>query len=596
MRKDNKTIVAGYDYSSREKREKTVSELFERAKNARRIIEPMWQECNEYYNFIHRASYQTSEFAREQGLDLPPVVPDAWIAVESQIDPNVPEPEFRGRDNDLDGKKAKEREFAVKYVIENNRLKDKNTRNERRLFKFGDAVWKAFWDSTMRCGIHEGDIRVQDIPLEGYFPDPSVRDGYMQDGQYVDYVYTVHKVEFCRLYRNELKKLDVQPESIMNNDYTGWSNLFDLSAAIDETDDTLQILEHWFKQPEDTEDEHGEFVPEGSVGCCIMAGGREIKYIPNYWKRTNRQCQLFPFVQYWRIQDETQIWNKSELFPILGMIDAADRKLHTAMFNEAMMGNDMIVVEQDALVDGETVTNEPGAQIVVKAGRSSGVRRMGGLQSLTDSMHGMEWIQNQMERANRNYETNLGKETTRATTATALSMLRSDAQSQEDIKKADRNAGFERLYELIDWLALEFFDDDRVLYLGGSDGKKNEVQKMKYNADALATMTPAIRDAAGEIVREEWRYWPKVDVTITAGDSVVKSKQATLQALQALTQSNITPDNWKLYAAQLELLDIPGKQEIIENWKNKFDQPIMQPVAVQSGGMMGGAMYEMPGM
>ena len=117
MRKDNKTIVAGYDYSSREKREKTVSELFERAKNARRIIEPMWQECNEYYNFIHRASYQTGDFAKEQGLDLPPVVPDAWIAVESQIDPNVPEPEFRGRDDDLDGKKAKEREFAVKYVI-----------------------------------------------------------------------------------------------------------------------------------------------------------------------------------------------------------------------------------------------------------------------------------------------------------------------------------------------------------------------------------------------------------------------------------------------------------------------------------------------
>lgn len=584
MKKDKKPIVAGYDYSTREAREKTVGELFSRAKNARSGVEEVWQECNEYYNFIHRASHQTAGYAEEQGMTLPPVVPDAWIAVESQIDPNVPEPEFRGRDDDKDGQKAKEREFAVKYVIENNRLKDKNTRNERRLFKFGDAVWKAFWDPTMRCGIHEGDIRVQDIPLEGYFPDPSVRDGYMQSGQYVDYVYAIHKVEFCRRYQKELKKLDVRPEDIMNSDYTGGGNLFDLSLAVDDTDDTMQILEHWFKQPEDTKDEKGNHVPAGSIGCCIMAGGKEIKYIPNYWKRTNRQCQLFPFVQYWRIQDETQIWNKSELFPILGMIDAADRKLHMALFNEAMMGNDMIVVEQDALADGEEITNEPGSQIRTKPGRSAGVRRLGGLQSLTDAMAGMEWIQNQMERANRNYETNLGKETTRATTATAVSMLRSDAQDQEDIKKADRNAGFERLYELIDWLVLEFFDDDRVLYLQGKD--KKETQSLQFNADELATMTEPVKDINGVVVREAWQYWPKVDVTITAGDSVVKSKQATLQALQALTQAQITPDNWKLYAAQLDLLDIPGKQEIIEDWNARFSMQMMaDPYAMGGGGI-----------
>jgi len=591
MKRDKKPLVAGYDYSTREKREKTVGELFSRAKNARSMVEESWRECNEYYNFIHRASHQTAAYAEEQGMTLPPVVPDAWIAVESQIDPNVPEPEFRGRDDDQDGQKAKDREFAVKYVIENNRLKDKNTRNERRLFKFGDAVWKAFWDPSMRCGIHEGDIRVQDIPLEGYFPDPSVRDGYMQSGQYVDYVYAIHKVEFCRVYQKELKKLEISPESIMNSDYTGGGNLFDLSLAVDDTDDTMQILEHWFKQPEDTTDEKGNKVPAGSIGCCIMAGGKEIKYIPNYWKRTNRQCNLFPFVQYWRIQDETQIWNKSELFPILGMIDAADRKLHMALFNEAMMGNDMIVVEQDALADGEEITNEPGSQIRTKPGRSAGVRRLGGLQSLTDSMAGMEWIQNQMERANRNYETNLGKETTRATTATAVSMLRSDAQDQEDIKKADRNAGFERLYELIDWLVLEFFDDDRVLYLQGKD--KDEIQSLEFNADRLATMTQPVKDINGNVVREAWQYWPKVDVTITAGDSVVKSKQATLQALQALTQAQITPDNWKLYAAQLDLLDIPGKQDIVEDWRQRFampttpQMPMAMPIAqgIPGGGM-----------
>ena len=31
-----------------------------------------------------------------------------------------------------------------------------------------------------------------------------------------------------------------------------------------------------------------------------------------------------------------------------------------------------------------------------------------------------------------------------------IATLRSDAQTQSDIKKSDRNAGFERLYELLD--------------------------------------------------------------------------------------------------------------------------------------------------
>ncbi len=41
----------------------------------------------------------------------------------------------------------------------------------------------------MRCGETQGDIRVGDIPMEAVFPDPAVRDGSVQDGQYVDYVY-----------------------------------------------------------------------------------------------------------------------------------------------------------------------------------------------------------------------------------------------------------------------------------------------------------------------------------------------------------------------------------------------------------------------
>ena len=588
-KQSSERVIVGYDYSTREMREETADALFRRAKNARTAVEIEWEKCNDYYNGIHDATKEMVEYCRANDVPwIPANMPDPYILVETQINPNVPEPEFRGRDDDLDSAKAKQREFAVRYIIENNRLSDMNTRNERRLLKLGDAFWKAYWDRDMRCGVNEGDIRIRDIPTEAIFPDPAIRDGGLQDGQYVDYVYTMHKVKFCQVFRRELEELGLTADDILTEDYVSRTGIFDLTTAINELDDTVQVLEHWFRQPCDTE-EDGERVPAGAVACSILAGGRELRYIPNYWKRTCKQNRLFPFVHYWRIQDENRFWNKSELMPILELVDAADRKLAMSILNDTFLANDIILVEDSALADGEEFTNEPGAVIHLKQNRMGGVQRLGGLQSIANGAMGVEFFKNQIERASRNYDINQGRETTKVTTATGLAMMRQDAQSQADIKGADRDAGFERLYELLDWLALEFFDDDRMLFIGADEMKDRAPQAMQFNADSFTAVMPKVLDAAGNVVREEWQYFPRVDVTITAGDSIAHGKAQTLQALQALTQSQITAENWKLFAAQLELIDLPGKQEIINEWQQKFSVPAMPESA---GGGGAGALSE----
>ena len=582
-KQSSERVIVGYDYSSREMREETADALFRRAKNARTAVEIEWEKCNDYYNGIHDATKEMVEYCRANDVPwIPANMPDPYILVETQINPNVPEPEFRGRDDDLDSKKAKQREFAVRYIIENNRLSDMNTRNERRLLKLGDAFWKAYWDRDMRCGVNEGDIRIRDIPTEAIFPDPAIRDGGLQDGQYVDYVYTMHKVKFCQVFRRELEELGLTADDILTEDYVSRTGVFDLTTAINDLDDTVQVLEHWFRQPCDTE-EDGERVPAGAVACSILAGGRELRYIPNYWKRTCKQNSLFPFVHYWRIQDENSFWNKSELTPIIELVDAADRKLAMSILNDTFLANDIILVEDSALADGEEFTNEPGAVIHLKQNRMGGVQRLGGLQSIANGAMGVEFFKSQIERASRNYDINQGRETTKVTTATGLAMMRQDAQSQADIKGADRDAGFERLYELLDWLALEFFDDDRMLFIGADEMKDRAPQAMPFNADSFTAVMPKVLDGAGNVVREEWQYFPRVDVTITAGDSIAHGKAQTLQALQALTQSQITAENWKLFAAQLELIDLPGKQEIINEWQQRFAVPAMQGSAGGGG-------------
>lgn len=591
------TTIPGYDYRTRERREATASALFEKAKNARSAAEALWKKYENYYGFRHGVKTETSEFLEERELGwIPAVCPDPWIMVESQIDPNIPEPEFRGRDDDQDSRKAREREFAVRYIIENNDLPHKNTSNERRLLKLGDAFWKAYWDAGRRCGIHEGDITVADVSPEAIYPDPSLRTGDIQKGQYLDYVYPMHKVEFWRTYRKRLEDRNLGADEVGGKAYVQAEPLFDWDTAVDRRTDTVQILEHWFKWPEDGEVDDGEggrvSVRAGEVGCSIQAAGMELKLIPSYWKRTGKQCQLFPFVHYWRIRNENSFWNRSELFAILDLVDAMDRKLSLTLLNDAYMANDIMLVEEGALADGEELTNEPGATVHVRQNKMGGVARLGGLNTGGDATVLLNYLKEQIERTNRNYETNLGKETGRQTTATGLAMLREDASDQADIKAADRRSGFERLYQLLDWLALEFFDDERVLYIGGDPGENAaQAQALQFNADNYATPIPPVYDwETGEEVREAWSYYPKVDVTVTAGDSVIKGKQATLNALAALTQAQITADNWKLYAAQLEILDIPEKNEIIDDWRNKFE-----PAVPQEMGMSPAAAGQMPG-
>jgi len=193
----------------------------------------------------------------------------------------------------------------------------------------------------------------------------------------------------------------------------------------------------------------------------------------------------------------------------------------------------------------------------------------------------VSWMQDQIQRTNRNYDTNTGKESARITTASGLLQLRTDAESQQKLKKADRNAGFERLYELLDYLALEFFDEDRMLYIGAKK-KGEEPQMLRFNRENYAMRTPGVVDpVSGEVLMEESTYFPRVDVTVTAGDGLSRSPADTLQVLDKLAATQVTPDNWKLLAEELEYLDIPQKQEIIDGWKRKFE-PVVPPEIIQA--------------
>lgn len=564
-----------YDYSTPESRVNTAEWLFQQARNERAAKEAEWIKHNDYYNFKHEAVAEMMEAMQEMELPwTPSVVPDCFVQVESQIVPEVPQPEFKGRDDDQDSVKAKERELAVRYIMEANRIDDMNTANERRMCKFGDAFWKAYYDETMRLGREDGNIRIKDVSMQDFYPDPTAGPEGLQAGEYCVYIYAMHKLRFWRLFHKVLTEKGKTLEDVMGTQYRLEDDLLEpYTAGSAARDDLVQVMEFWLRQPADAED-----VRAGAIGCTIQAGGMELKYIKDYWEKTH--YDKFPFVHCWRIRDETQFWNKSEIEPILPMVDAADRQLAFAQLNDAMTAADVIVKEKGALTPGTEITNVPGAIWEVEQGRMGGVARLGGLNSGSRMLDSVSWMQEQIQRTNRNYDTNTGKESARITTASGLLQLRSDAESQQKLKKADRNAGFERLYELLDYLALEFFDDDRMIYIGAKK-KGEEPKSLVFNSKNYAMREDEVLDpVSNEVIREARTYFPRVDVTVTAGDGLSRSPADTLQVLDKLAATQVTQDNWKLLAEMLELLDIPQKQEIVDEWRRKFE-PIVPPEIIQ---------------
>lgn len=552
-----------FDFSTKEKREENIELLFSQAKKARNEQGTKWREQDEIYRNIRRV--MENEDIEE---DVRSVLTEAFIQVESQIDPTVPEPEFRGRDAKMDSAKAKQREYTTKYVMHINDMDGRNTLAERFLKKHGDSFWKVFWNKDIKNpGTEDGEIEVRPIPLDQIYPDPTAKE--LQDCEYIFHTYDKHIQQIKREYPN------IKEDLISSSSDT---EVFDNNK---DTEFLIRVKEFWHK------------TDKNKINCSIKIGDTEVKYIEDYWGKT--QCNLFPFVHMWEIKDITKFWNISEIEIMLPLLRQMDKSLGLGLLNQDYTSNDVVLMDEGAMPEGKQFDNSPGAVNEVKQGYN--VRRLGGLQSLREFVPIVDYFKNEIQRTTRNYDSNRGQETQRVTTASGLAQLRADAQSQNSIKRFDRNQGFKRLFELIDWTVLEFYNTDRYIYLGVDGQAKNtEAENIeplngniyfKFNSDN-------IRESQGKDEKNnDLYYYPKVDVIVNSGDGIIKNKPFTAQVLETILGIQITLDNYRIVIALLEIFEIPQKQEITKQLKDKFAaleaqeaMRLKQQVALMAGGQL----------
>ena len=545
-----------YDYSGTAEREETAAFLLDYAARSKEYVSSYWKKMRRYYDGTHDIRSDTSAFYGSH--DLPWIAAqstDGYVHVETQIDADVPDFEFSPRDK-TDAEKARQREMITKYILDNNDMEYKNSRNERRLGINGSAVWKVCWDASAGSGF-DGDVCIEAPLPEQIYPDPTAAD---VDGcEYIGYVYKMHVQKAKRVFAEDFKARRTRFEDYISDSGSVMSGALD-SESYDSEDDTVTVTEWWFRQPKagscvikSEADGKQRSIPysweSGDIALSVFINGKEIRYVPKYWRSTS--FKMFPFVIYNRIPNEKSVWGKSELEQIIPLIDAKDRELAYAQRNLAYSANDIIVAEENAFSDGEAPDNSPGAVWKLRPGMMGKVQRLGNAASYSSSLYnGCSYWKSLIEDTTGNFEISQGKEPTSVTTETGIALLNERSQTRKSLKNIDRNAGFKRLFMLIDATALEYYDDGRIISLGAAE---NEIV-FKYS----------------ELASDKNGYIPTVDVIIHTGNVASSSKAYVISTLSALISMNINKDNYVLAKAYIDAINIPQRAEINDFLDKRF--------------------------
>jgi hypothetical protein len=519
-----------FDMSTKENRERQVRRDFENAKTEKSPFTAKMVEMNNYYNNKPYTEMQARELQEKLGINFtPPVLPDGFIQVESQVDPILPTFQFTGKQG-LDPKKAKERELITKYVMYNNGITELNLDNERALNELGNAFWKVSWDGSIQGLGYVGDIVIGNPDPANIFPDPNAYD--MDDCEYFIYGFRAHRRLLRRTFGDILDSISndgerYATEIYQNTQYKALAN-----------DETLLVLEHWYRDD------------DGDPCCSIQINYTEVKHIDKYWKLTRHSGnKMYPFIKYGKIPVRKSFWDKGEIETIKDLIDAGNREFITAILNDAFMANDILLYEKGALAEGEEVPNVPGGKVQVNPGKMEGIKRLGGVSENRGILEMINFIHEKIQEVNANYDANQGQEPVRVTTSSGIAQLNEKADARKLIKKAGRTEGFKRLAQLIDWTALEFYTLDRLITIGADPADQKDQQPpepIKFNSSNHS------------VTNNGQPYFPKVDVEVDAGDGIKRSKAFTLSATQELANVKVTPENLQIVLSQVDMLDLPN--------------------------------------
>lgn len=469
---DRLTVAVLSEQPLEEKERELVNEIYARLDIFEQENRPFHEAAQMARNILRlQDPAQDAPDAKERTLQLPTLKSTFNNCVADQMQ-NMPEARLLPETPEQEAL-AMDLQDAVQYITYVvNDYEKLHRRRAEDLYGPGTAITQVTWDPDMAFG--KGDIALIRWPVEAFLWDPKCED--IQDARAVIKV-SWHPVSWYEAHYPKAAPY-VNDEEGTHND-VGMPQVQKDKTGTDEP--RAMLLEYWYRT-------YNAESRRYSINVAYCAGGALLDHQENVFMHG-----MYPFVVDTHSSIEGSLAGEgmvTELVPMMRYINRYARYIDT---NLRMSSKSRMLVRKNSGIDRNALADWNEDMIEgdsVVQGEDWNWMQHAPLNSMI--VQQMVLMQNDLKQDSGANQFTRGETTGGVVSAKAINTLQEAGGKITGMHTDTLNDGYKRITEQILWLMAEFYDNERMLFITGRDGKTRTVQldPKKYFGLKNGKLTP----------------------------------------------------------------------------------------------------------
>jgi hypothetical protein len=544
-----------------------------------------WNTRFDEWEAMYHGNREFGNIRNDDGKTPRTIINLPRLFVESQIDPNVPDPLFKPVAQD-DEEAVQSLEAQVGYCVRaaEPTLEELNLEDERLVRKFGKSFYKVHWNNQVKKAGYVGDVEISAPHPKDIIPNA----GCKRLDEMEHYHHPTNKTEAYVLRRwPHLTKEMLEKNAAYDDQYDTMQDTQRITINASDKSDSgsglkkYTIIETTFRGK------------DGDIGKLWWSGDLLILNMPKFFYRRDEQGNITPkeVIGYQQdaegnpirdeqgntipieadyyvpkrfdLVDRVYIPRDKSFWAVSLMEDLKDpqESLKKVLYNEEekLLRGTTKIITNDSTVQGD-LQNPLSEIIYAPAGTVVNAVKMD-----DGGDRGIQWMDKMkeyMQLLTRQTNAALGQETPEVTSGKQAEYYISQAMQVVDIAVAYKIQTYKRLYRVIADFYMAFGDYDRPWRLSGEGG-----QDVFGSFNRLAML----KDMNGHFV------YPDFDIEIGAEAGFMKSRMQILQIILALAKDGRfqpTPDNLMVLRI-LDKIGVPHLKDAITSMEEALVQQQM---------------------
>lgn len=454
-----------------------------------------------------------------------------------------------------------------------------------------------------------GDYGFETVDIANVYPDPSSRDMNDRRGQYLVLAEPVDVSELRKEYPDKKDKIkpDLQDAAAFNS-YTDEAQEFSFQSPIDNRmmvadsrsvisgnpdlclkltayikSDEVVTNKSQVSDPQTGEvteyEEHVKKYPNGRK--IVTACGQLLEDIENPYEDGD-----FPYARLVNDVIPRSFWGEGEIKPQMSPQNITNKLISYLLDYLIIMGNPVWVIDSEAQVDTDNITNEPGMIVVKKKGGDA--RREQGVPPPPFIMNTLQYMVGDIfAKISGQNEISQGALDKSQLSGEAISQLTEASQTRLRAKARNIDAFLNQVGQLQFSRIMQYYNVPRVVRITGKDGSQ---QYFKFMVEKQPTT-----DESGQVTHQSVATYSEYQqgqegmggqfatpkqVPLKSSLDVRMSTGTALPFMKAKRDKQATDlFNMGILDAEdfLDTIEYPNKERIIEKWKQRQLMAQQQP-------------------